>query len=278
MKKSWVIVCLILFICFCKQSPRESSLQNSKDFALPARVILSFDIYNHTQGFLKNFSRKVRAEENLKISIQDLDVNGVDERRIVIREGLLGPRLAYSRTGECEFVTPDKDSQLIIYLMNASNEAEYRAVDVWVGIYEGNLQFPRKMKWFLENRDGYQGPEYPIVAAISQLNEALSFPWIKYGQFDQVFIESDSDFSVGYGYCEDEYGIHTLKWAGVNPDHCPTEKFKQETFLEEIFELVTSTENIAEKDSASMIANPDTGALNEKGRDLLAYIFVKDVK
>ena len=113
---------------------------------------------------------------------------------------------------------------------------------------------------------------------INELDEALNFPWIRYGQFDRVFVKSESDFSIGYGYCEDEYGIHTLKWAGVNPDHSPTGQFMKETFLEEIFELITSTENIAERDSVSMIVDPETGAFNEKGRDLLAYIFVKDVK
>ena len=278
MTKSWILICLVLCFFQCKHVSKDPAAQNGADFPLPLRVRLSFDIYNHTQGFLKDFSLMATAGENQKIAISDLDVDGVDKRRIVVREGLLGRRVAYSRTGECEFLTPEKDSQFVIYLMNASNEAEYRAVDVWVGIYEGNLQFAREMNWFFENRDGYQGPEEPIVDTIFELDEALNFPWTRYGQFDRVFVKSDSHFSVGYGYCEDEYGIHTLNWAGVNPDHSPTEKFKKETFLEEIFELVTSTENIAQKDSVSMIANPDTGALNEKGRDLLAYIFVKDVK
>ena len=52
----------------------------------------------------------------------------------------------------------------------------------------------------------------------------------------------------------------------------------RETFLEEIFELITSTENINGKDSAGLITNPETGLLSGVGQDLLAYIFVKDTK
>ena len=43
-------------------------------------------------------------------------------------------------------------------------------------------------------------------------------------------------------------------------------------------ELVTGTENINEQDTVSLIAEKRTGRLNAVGRDLFAYIFVKDVK
>jgi hypothetical protein len=278
MRKNQVLFCMVFFLVVCRTTQDEPPVPLSGTSRSPTKVILSFDVFNHTQGLLAEFSRKAKAGEILRFKISEFGVDGIDQRRIVIREGRLGPRVAFGKLGECEFVSPEQDTDYTIYLMNSSSGAEYRAVDVWVGIYEGKLRFPRKMKWYFENRDGFEGQVDPITEVICQLNDALNFPWSRYGQFIQVPVKNMAHFFVGYGFCKDEYGWHTLKWAGINPEHCSDYRFRLETFLEEIFELVTGTENIAEKDSVSMIANQTTGQLNEVGRDLLAYIFVKDVR
>ncbi|MFC2161534.1 hypothetical protein ACFLRX_07780 [Acidobacteriota bacterium] len=85
------------------------------------QVILTFDIYNHTQGLLKSLKIKAFQGEILKLDISQFEVNGVDERRIVIRENRLGSRVAYSRLGNCELVIPERNSSYTIYLMNASH-------------------------------------------------------------------------------------------------------------------------------------------------------------
>jgi len=274
---------ILFLLCFCLaffSCGKAGNKPKGKDFVLDnvPRVTLFFDLYIHTQGFLKSLKRNTFQGETLKLDISQLEVNGVDERRIVVRENRMGSRVAYSRLGECELVAPEKDSHYTIYLMNASHKADYRAVDVRVGLYEGNLQFPRKMKWFKENRDGYEGPDEPLKEAIQELNAALDYPWATYGQFLQVTNKKEAHFSVGYGYCLDQYGWHTVKWAGVNSMHSKNKNFMHETFLEEVFELVTGTENIGEKDSVSIVADPKTGHLNAVGRDLFAYLFIKDVK
>ncbi len=271
---------LLLCLCFVVSCGKAKKKPDGKDYVLDniSRVTLFFDLYNHTQGFLKSFEKRAFQGETLKLHIDQFDVNGVDERRIVVREGRMWRRVAYSRLGECELIAPKTDTYYTIYLMNESHGADYRVVDVRVGLYEGNLQFPRKMKWFIENRDGFEGPVEPLREAIQDLNEALDYPWASYGQFLQVRNKSEAHFFVGYGYCQDQYGWHTAKWAGVNPKHSLTKIFMLETFLEEVFELVTSTENIGEKDSVSIIADPKTGHLNAVGRDLFAYLFIKDVK
>lgn len=275
----FILLLLALSSIFISCGPSRNK-QEGKDQVLDniPRITLFFDVYNHTQGFLKRFEKKTFKGETIKLSIDQFDIEGVDERRIVVREGRMWRRVAYSRLGECEFVAPETDSYYSIYLMNASNNADYRAVDIRVGLYEGNLQFPRIMKWLRDDRDGYEGPDGPLMEAIQDLDDALLYPWARYGQFRKVSTKRESHFSVGYGYCEDEYGIHSLNWAGVNPKHSKDDKFTRETFLEEIFELVTGTENIGEKDSVSLIADPRTGFLSAAGKDLLAYIFVKDVK
>jgi len=244
----------------------------------PQVVSLSFDIFNHTQGFLKSMIRPAKPGQSFVMKIEDLGVTGVDERRIVIREGKLGMRVAYSRLGECEFAVPNENRSYTVYLMNASSNADYRAVDVRVGLYEGNLCFPRAIYWVTEDRDGLQGPDEPLIQAIQQLNDALDYPWVSYGRFFKVDTVIDSHLRVGYGECRDQYGWHTYNWAGVNPIHCSSHRFRLETFLEEIFELVTGTENIGGKDTASLITDGKTGRLNRVGQDLFAYIFVKDIK
>ena len=261
----------------CKKSENNESQTALVKIKESQEVSLDFDVYNHTQGYLKSLSHRAVPGSIFRLLISDLGVSDVDERRIVVREKLMGERVAYSRTGECEFSVPERDMAYSVYLMNTSNNAEYRAVDVRVGIYEGNLQFPREMKWSTEDRNGFQGPEEPIAEAIRQLDAALDYPWARYGRFVKIDTKNGAHFTVGYGECRDQYGWHTLRWTGVNPIHCYNHKLKLETFLEEIFELVTGTENIAEKDTVSMIADNKTGSLNGIGRDLLAYIFVKDV-
>lgn len=269
--------CLIFSSSACRKSTTNTRLEEPEAAKKAVRVSIDFDIYNHTLGYLKSLTESALAGSAFRLRICDLGVSGVDERRIVVREGILGDRVAYSRTGECEFSVPAVDSAYSVFLMNASNRADYRAVDVRVGIYEGNLHFPREMKWSIENRDGFQGPAEPLDKAVQQLDAALDFAWARYGRFINVGKRQESCFTVGYGKCMDQYGWHTLDWAGVNPVHCYNHKLRMETFLEEIFELVTGTEDIAREDTVSLIADKATGRLNGVGRDLLAYIFVKDV-
>lgn len=271
------IVLLLLSISCSKSEDREHPSLSLVD-AKPRPVVLSFDVFNHTQGFLKSVARKGFAGQTLVLTIAELEANGVDPRRIVIRKGRLGSLIACSRTGKCEFVVPESDTVYSVYLMNTAGSADYNAVDVRIGIYEGNLAFPREMKWSQEDLDGFQGPHGPLAQAVRQLDSALDYEWARYGRFIQVEIKEDSHFTVGYGKCRDQYGWHTLRWAGVNPVYCHSDRFKLETFLEEIFELVTGRENIAGNDTVGLITSAETGSLSQSGKDLLAYIFVKDPK
>jgi hypothetical protein len=241
-------------------------------------VILSFDIYNHTQGFLTNFRKKLEPGDRMTIRISDLGVEGVDVNRMVVREDRFGTRIAYSQTGVVHFEAPNDDKSYTLYLMNASNGADYRKVDTWTNTNEGVLEYVPPLKWYREDRNDFHGPEDVIQDAINQLNDALNYSWTKYGSFQWIDQRKNSSFGVGYGYCRNQFGWHSPYWAGINPDHCLTHTMKLGTFLEEIFELITRLDDIGGKDTAILITDPDTGNLNELGKDLLAYIFVKDEK
>jgi len=239
---------------------------------------LSFEVYNHTQGSLTKFEKTLEQGARVTINLSELDVEGVDENRMVIREDRFGPRIAFSQTGIATFQAPKQDENYTLYLMNVSNGADYRKVDTWTNPNEGVLEYVPPFKWYREDKNDYQGPEDVIQDAINQLNDALDYSWAKYGSLQEIDQKINCSFGVGYGYCRNQFGWHSPYWAGINPDHCLKYIMKLETFIEEIFELITRLNDIGERDTATLITDPDTGNLNEVGKDLLAYVFVKDEK
>ncbi len=270
-----ISLCFALAIfCGCNKKS-----QNDNSFLEPSfRVTLSFDVFNHTQGYLTSLERVAKKGEKAEIKIEELAIEGVDEDRIVIREGRFGPLTAFSKTASAIFEAPGEDCQYTIYLMNASNGADYRVVDTWAGANKGILEYGPFLKWYREDRDGYQGPERVIVEAVVLLNDALTYNWASYGSVTQIEQRINGSFGVGYGYCRNQFGWHNPYWAGVNPEHCSTTEERLATFLEELFELITRLDDIGGKDTASLITDPGSGKLNSRGKDLLAYVFVKDKK
>ncbi len=69
-------------------------------------VILSFDVYNHTQGFLTNFKKTKDPGDLITIKISDLDVEEVDENRMVVRADRFGAWVAFSQKGVVQFEAP----------------------------------------------------------------------------------------------------------------------------------------------------------------------------
>jgi hypothetical protein len=265
---------IIFFLCVCqKKSQDKIPISNDSE-----PVTLTFEVYNHTQGFLTDFKMTQEQGAPVTIHLNDLEVDGVDKNRMVIREDRFGKRVAFTQTEMATFHAPSRDKNYTLFLMNASNGADYRKVDTWINTNEGVLEYVPPLKWYREDRNDYQGPEDVIQDAIDQLNDALDYSWVKYGSLQRIVQRENSSFGVGYGYCRNQFGWHNPYWAGVNPDHCLTYKMKLATFLEEIFELVTRLNDIGGKDTAALIADPDTGSLNDVGKDLLAYVFVKDEK
>jgi hypothetical protein len=273
---------LFFVVCFCvvvslyvcqKKSQEKIPFPESIE-----SVILSFEVYNHTRGSLIEFEKTLEQGARVTIDLSELDVEGVDENRMVIREDRFGPRIAFTQTGIATFQAPKQDKNYTLYLMNASNGADYRKVDTWTNTNEGVLEYVPPFKWYREDKDDYQGPEDVLLDAINQLNDALNYSWAKYGSLQRIDQRRNSCFGVGYGYCRNQFGWHSPYWAGINPGHCLTYKMKLETFIEEIFELITRLNDIGGRDTATLITDPDTGNLNEVGKDLLAYVFVKDEK
>jgi hypothetical protein len=268
----------LLFALFVFHGCNEKSHSETSYQKPLSQVTLSFDVFNHTQGYLTSMKRNIESGRQVVLEIADMEVQGVDETRMVIREGRIGSLTAFTKTGSAEFEAPAEDRQYTIYLMNASHGADYRVVDTWIGENEGILEYAPPLKWYREDRDGYNGPEDVIKDAVDLMNEALSYSWATYGSLRRIERRTNGSFGVGYGYCRNQFGWHNLYWAGVNPEYCDTSEERLSTFLEELFELISRLNDIGGKDTASLITDPVSGRLNEMGKDLLAYIFVKDEK
>ena len=275
-QRFFVTVCLgFIFLLYFCQKKSQDKIPVAKH---STPVVLSFEVYNHTQGCLTAFQRTLECGAPVTIRIHELGVEGVDGARMVIREDRFGAQIVFSKTGVSTFQAPQQDKNYTLYLMNASNGADYRKVDTWINTNEGVLEYVPPFKWYREDRGDFEGPEDVIQDALNQLNDALSYSWANYGSLQQIDQRKNSSFGVGYGHCRNQFGWHSPYWAGVNPDHCVTYKMKLATFLEEVFELITRLNDIGGKDTATLITDPETGNLNEMGKDLLAYVFVKDEK
>ena len=269
-----ILFWILISQCACqKEASDEVLLVESSE-----PVTLSFDVYNHTQGFLTGIQRSQKPGSRVTIKLTDLRVEGVDKNRMIVREHRFGVRVAFSQTGTVQFDAPKDDKNYTLYLLNASSGADYRKVDTWTNANEGVLEYVPPIKWYREDRNDHRGPESFIIEAIDQLNGALEYSWASYGRFQRIEERENGSFGVGYGYCRNQFGWHNPYWAGVKPDHCLTDGMILGTFIEEIFELLTRLNDIGGEDTASLITDPDTGNLNEMGKDLFSYVFIKDKK
>jgi len=250
----------------------------------PHQVTVKVDFYNHTQGIIgeKTYTG-MSSQPGLIIKINDCpNTSTIDPKRIALRQenqgGGLGKLINFSRTGETNTNFPEENTTTYqAYLMNNTNHADYNLIDEWIDKGAGILRFPPNCTWHREDRDGYTGKESIINNAVSQLNNAINYSWAKYGSLNKV--GSNGNFGIGYGYCSNYIGVHTGSWAGANPDNCFDEIQQLQVFLSEIFELITGTDDLNGHNTFMTITNPyDNGNLNPIGKDLFAYVFVKDSK
>lgn len=250
----------------------------------PARdVTVSIKFYNHTQGELGEKSYSGKSGQPFVVSISSLGFSGIDTGRIAVRKaaarGTMGALVGYSRTGTATLQYPASDESWEAYLMNAGAQREYQYIDDWVaqGLPYGVLRNSRNLAWIRGDRDA-AGPDEPIFEAFHQLGNALDYPWKVYGSYPQGGV-----VEVGYAHLVGiDQGPFSFSWNEkfilVDPERAPTDLDKLKWFIDAIFGYSTATFGLPEKiDSNLTICDQATGNLNAIGRDLLAYVYVKDV-
>jgi hypothetical protein len=244
----------------------------------PTSVTVRATFFNHIQGPIGEKTYSGISGQSLVIKVSDVYASNVDSQRIAVREAGsssgLGKFVGFSRNREVSTTYPKQNMDYDVFLMNTSAGADYQLIDNWIDKAGGVLEFNPNASWRREDKDGKTGPEEPINIVISALSDAINYSWRKYGSLTKV--SSGANFGVGYhGGWPPAY--HSSTWAGLNPDYCKTDYCKLTVFNEEIFELLTSTDDLNGTNTWSLICDT-TGRFNVIGRDLLAYVYVKDSK
>jgi hypothetical protein len=241
----------------------------------PTSVAVRATFFNHTQGPIGEKTYSGISGQTLVIKVSDVYASNVDSQRIAVREAGsssgLGKFVGFSRNREVSTTYPKQNMDYDVFLMNTSAGANYQLIDNWIDKVGGVLQFNPNASWRREDKDGKTGPEEPINIVISALSDAINYSWRKYGSLTKV--SSGANFGVGY---HDGQPLHSSIWAGV-PYWLSTDFARLTGFNEEIFELLTNTDDLNGTNTWSLICD-STGRLNLVGRDLLAYVYVKDSK
>ena len=72
-----ICLCVVVSLHVCQQKSQEKiPLPESME-----SVILSFEVYNHTQGSLTKFEKTLEQGARVTINLRELDVEGVDVYR-----------------------------------------------------------------------------------------------------------------------------------------------------------------------------------------------------
>ena len=158
--------------------------------------------------------------------------------------------------------------------MNAQNGTDYSVVDSGALAYERNLTISR-------GRDigGATGPDDALDILVRALSEAVTYPWMSYGRVTRV--AADGQIVVTYTQPNAGACVTYTRSTGmlyVNPERCaavPVDIYG--VMLENGIEMLAGVRDIGGPDSAGLLYW-DALRLTPTGRDLLAYVFLKDSK
>ena len=269
-------------------------------------AVLTFTVYNHTAGPLGTFTRTARSGTDVTLQIASLapgiSVAGVDPQRIVVREaaqgGRIGNFIAFSNQGAVRFTVPwaIATPRYDVFLMNNTPPCDTFAERRFVGSFyhEVDSRWPvtltsrlkaRSMTAFRPADDGVVGaPDEPIDTAIKLFHGVMNYPWMSYGSYTRT--EGSGDVSLQYGWwswCAGHYsgwGGNALgKLGGISacfPNLNPLWVGWQQNLFQILLGLIHIDPTAGYTDSHFVLAR--SGGYSPIGRDLIAYVYVRDPK
>jgi hypothetical protein len=253
----------------------------------PVPVTLNFDVYKYPTGFVTTITKQAMSNSSVSIGIGDTGVNDVDSSYFFLYDG--NNHTANGTTGTISFTTPNTTTPnttktynvvLMPKLVDLNGYSPGVSYSWMTG--QGIIKSTRNIIVYRQDRDNQDGPEGSWTSVWSQLRAPLSFSWLKLGSITEKPKPNDSigTFSYGYAICIDPAtgnrvdGLHGGDYIIVDAERNNTESSRKAVGLEEAFENICLVQNIGGKPSLMTIQFQ--GVLNDTGRALLAYVFLKD--
>ena len=260
----------------------------------PVDAALTFTVYNHTAGRLGLWAATLQSGTTVTLSVGSLGevvdadghtvqaaipVDSADAQRLVVRkaaaDGRVGDFVAATTSGSVSFQVPIVSRAAYdVFVMNALNGTDYTLID------RGALGFARNLS-ISRGADvgGATGPDGAIDSLVRGLSEAVTFPWMAYGRVSRAAV----DGQVVVVYTQPNAGAcatytRSTGMLYINPERCADVPVDVSgVMLENGIELISGVRDIGGADSSGLL---DWGSLRltPTGRDLLAYIFLKDSK
>ena len=264
-------------------------------YLAPVDAALTFTVYNHTAGRLGSWTATLQSGATVSLAVGSLGevvdadgntvqaaipVDSADAQRLVVRkaaaDGRVGDFVAASTSGTVTFQVPIVSRAAYdVFVMNAQNGTDYSLVDSGALGFARNLAISRGA-----DVGGATGPDGAIDshgAGVVRGGHA-SPGWrtdacpgcAADGQIVVVYTQPNAGACATY--------TRSTGMLYVNPERCAAVPVDVSgVVLENGIELVAGVRDIGGADSSGLL---DWGSLRltPTGRDLLAYVFLKDSK
>ena len=273
---------------------QSGKLEASYTYTDPVDTVMTFRLYNHTAGRMGQWTASAQSGTSMTLDITTLgqvldgdgnvivsaiDMGSVDDKRLVLRtagvNGQTGDYVAWSRSGTLTFTVPYVSTQAYdLFAMNVANGADYSLVDAAFLTYARGTTVSRGA-----DTGGVTGSDALITRFAVEFDRPLAQPWMRYGQVTRT--GTDGEIFVTYtapnaGACMTY--TRAKGFLYINPDLCSASSVDIDGLsLEKGYEMFTGLRNIFGSNSSAAI-DYNTHQLTAVGRDLLAYVFLKDSK
>lgn len=261
-------------------------------YLAPVDCALTFTVYNHTAGRLGSWTATLPSGTQAVLSVGSLGevvdeegnvvqpaipVDSADAQRMVLRSGAgsgrVGAFVASTTSGSLSFQVPLlARAAFDVFVMNAANGTDYSVVDATSLAYERNTSISRGA-----DVGGATGPDAAIDSLAAALSDAVRYPWMDYGRIARV--AADSQIAVIYTQPNAGACVTYTRSKGmlyVNPERCAAASVDVAgAMIENGIEMLAGVRDIGGPDSAGLLYW-DSLRLTPTGRDLLAYVYLKD--
>lgn len=256
-------------------------------------VTLTFDVNKSFSGYQKELaSRTVKSGSSVDIPISELGIAEIDPKYVAVYSEDFKKTISFDSDGSATFTAPSSNAKYHIMVFDSLgvNRAGDQVLYDWINglLYKSK----RNHVVFRKDYDGQTMPErvwggeaLPEIGGkngvFDQINEALTVNYngvrVRWGSVDRQPTATTGDASYGAGDSEGADGYHYGDYITVNAKKLRYDmKMMLSVGLEEAFELLIRVDNIGGYASRTTITDYYTHCLNDDGKKLLLFAYIKD--